>query len=174
MKLKVKIKLMPGGRLPLAANKGDLFDVYANEQVTLNAPQAGVQYQSEGEKYRDVKFHHALIGLGFAMEIPKGFKANLLPRSSTYGRYKLIFANGVGQIDSTYCGNNDEWKVSALALDHTLVQKGDRIAQFEIVPSCKATFWQKLKWLFTSGIEFVEVDDLGNADRHGFGKGTGR
>ena len=91
MKLKVAIKLMPGGRMPLAENKGDLFDVYANEEVTLLAPQAGVQYQSNGEKYRDVSFHHALIGLGFAMEIPAGFKANLYPRSSTYKKWKIIF-----------------------------------------------------------------------------------
>lgn len=174
MKLKIKIKLLPGGKMPLSDNKGDLFDIYANEEVSLLAPQAGVQYQSNGEKYRDVAFHHALIGLGFAMEIPKGFKANLLPRSSTYGRYNLIFANGVGQIDSTYCGNNDEWKASVIALDHTIIKQGDRIAQFEIVPSSKATFWQKLKWLFTSGIEFVEVDNLGHEDRDGFGRGTGR
>ena len=121
-----------------------------------------------------MSFHHALIGLGFAMEIPKGFKANLLPMSSTYGKYNLIFANSVGQIDNTYCGNNDEWKASVLALAHTNIRKGDRIAQFEIVPSSKATLWQKLKWLLTSGIKFVEVDDLGNEDRGGFGRGTGR
>lgn len=174
MKLKIKIKLLPGGKMPLSDNKGDLFDIYANEEVSLLAPQAGVQYQSNGEKYRDVSFHHALIGLGFAMEIPKGFKANLLPRSSTYGKYNLIFANSVGQIDNTYRGNNDEWKASVLALAHTNIRKGDRIAQFEIVPSSKATLWQKLKWLLTSGIEFVEVDDLGNEDRGGFGRGTGR
>ena len=102
------------------------------------------------------------------------FRSNLYPRSSTYKKWKIIFANSVGNIDSSYSGNDDEWKASVLALAHTNIRKGDRIAQFEIVPSSKATLWQKLKWLFTSGIEFVEVDDLGNEDRGGFGRGTGR
>ena len=30
--------------------------------------------------------------------------------------------------------------------------------------------WQKLKWLFSSKIEFEWVDKLGNADRGGHGK----
>jgi dUTPase len=29
--------------------------------------------------------------------------------------------------------------------------------------------WQKLKWLFTSKIEFIEVNHLGSSDRGGFG-----
>jgi hypothetical protein len=29
--------------------------------------------------------------------------------------------------------------------------------------------WQKIKWLLSSGIELVEVDDLGDNNRGGFG-----
>ena len=42
--------------------------------------------------------------------------------------------------------------------------------EFEIVPNQFATMWQKLKWLFSSKIEFEWVDNLGNADRGGHGK----
>ena len=49
------------------------------------------------------------------------------------------------------------------------IKKGDRICQFRIQLSQKATFWQKLKWLFSSGIELVEVDSLNNKSRGGFG-----
>ena len=51
----------------------------------------------------------------------------------------------------------------------TTIHKGDRICQFRIQLSQKATMWQKLKWLSSSGIELVEVDDLGDNNRGGFG-----
>ena len=167
--MKIKVKLFEGGKMPQVNDKGDLFDVFANEEVRLIAPQAGRQHQVNNEKVRDVTFNNTLIGLGFAMEIPEGFKANLYPRSSTYSKWGIIFGNHVGQIDSTYCGNNDEWKVNAIALRATEIHIGDKIAQFEIVPSSKATCWQKLKWLFSSKIEFVEVECLEHHDRGGFG-----
>ena len=167
--MKIKVKLFEGGKMPQINEKGDLFDVFARTKVTLNAPQAGVQHQVNNEKVRDVTFNSTLIGLGFAMEIPQGFKANLYPRSSTYSIWGIIFGNHVGQIDSTYCGNNDEWKVNAIALRATKIHIGDKIAQFEIVPSSKATCWQKFKWLFSSKIEFVEVECLEHHDRGGFG-----
>lgn len=167
--MKIKVKLFEGGRMPMVSDKGDLFDVYSAEDVLMQAPQAGVQRQVNSLKVRDVSFEHKLIKLGFAMEIPKGFKANLYPRSSTYKNWKVIFANHVGQIDSSYRGDNDEWLLSVISLDATEIHKGDRIAQFEIVPSGKATVRQKLKWLFSNKIEFVQVQHLNNEDRNGFG-----
>ena len=167
--MKIKVKLFEGGKMPQVNDKGDLFDVFANEEVRLIAPQAGIQHQVNNEKVRDVTFNNTLIGLGFAMEIPEGFKANLYPRSSTYSKWGIIFGNHVGQIDSSYCGDNDEWMVNAIALRRTTINAGDKIAQFEIVPSAKATMWQKLKWLFSSKIEFVQVASLNNNDRGGFG-----
>ena len=167
--MKIKVKLFEGGKMPQVNDKGDLFDVFANEEVRLIAPQAGIQHQVNNEKVRDVTFNNTLIGLGFAMEIPEGFKANLYPRSSTYKKWKIIFANSVGNIDSSYSGNDDEWKASVIALGNTTIEVGDKIAQFEIVPSAKATCWQKLKWLFSSKIKFVEVERLENKDRGGFG-----
>ena len=114
--MKIKVKLFEGGKMPQINEKGDLFDVFARTKVILNAPQAGVQHQVNLEKVRDVVFSNKLIPIGFAMEIPAGFKANLLPRSSTYKKWGIIFGNHVGQIDSSYCGDNDEWMVNAIAL----------------------------------------------------------
>ena len=167
--MKIKVKLFEGGKMPQVNEKGDLFDVFARTKVTLNAPQAGVQRQVNNEKVRDVVFSNELIPVGFAMEIPAGFKANLLPRSSTYKKWGIIFGNHVGQIDSSFCGNNDEWMVNAIALRRTTINAGDKIAQFEIIPSAKATMRQKLKWLFSSKIKFVQVASLNNDDRGGFG-----
>ena len=47
----------------------------------------------------------------------------------------------------------------------TTIEAGDRICQFRIQLSQKATMWQKIKWLLSSGIEFMEVDDLGDDSR---------
>ena len=60
--------------------------------------------------------------------------------------------------------------IGELVVDKTTIHKGERICQFEIVPNQFATMWQKLKWLFSSNIEFEWVDNLGNADRGGHGK----
>jgi dUTP pyrophosphatase len=49
------------------------------------------------------------------------------------------------------------------------IHRGDRVCQFRIQPSQKATVWQKLKWIFSNGIELVEVDNLEGPDRGGFG-----
>ena len=167
--MKIKVKLFEGGKMPQVNDNGDLFDVFSREEVSLLAPQAGALKQVNNKKLRDVEFSNALIPLAFAMEIPKGFKANLYPRSSTYKKWGIIFGNHVGQVDSSYRGNNDEWLVSAIALKATEIHAGDKIAQFEIVPSSKATIWQKMKWLFSNKIEFIQVESLMNADRGGFG-----
>ena len=158
MELKtIKIKYVKDGMEKIEQiENGDWIDLRVAEDVHL-----------EPNEFK-------LIPLGVAMALPSNHEALVIPRSSTFKKYGIIQANSIGLIDETYCGNNDEWKASVLALAHTNIRKGDRIAQFEIVPSSKATLWQKLKWLFTSGIKFVEVDDLGNEDRGGFGRGTGR
>lgn len=75
----------------------------------------------------------------------------------------------MGVIDYTYRGNTDEWRFPAIALNHTVINIGDRICQFKIQLSQKATIWQKIKWLFTSKIKFKWVDHLENTSRGGFG-----
>lgn len=124
--------------------KGDLIDLYAAKDMILNA----------GDE--------ALIPLGIAMELPAGFRANLLPRSSTFKKWGIIVTNSIGVIDHSYCGDNDEWKLAVYCLTPrhlgkscTIINKGDKIAQFEMVPVYK--------------FEIEEVDHLGNEDRGGFG-----
>ena len=127
--------------------KGDMIDLYAAEDVTIN------------------EMDEALIPLGVAMELPIGYRANLLPRSSTFKKWGIIVTNTMGVIDHTYCGDNDEWKLAVFCLKGrefvngkkcTIIHKGDKIAQFEIVPVMPK-------------VVLEEVDHLGNADRGGFG-----
>jgi len=171
--MKIKVKVFEGASLPEIIDKGDWIDLRANIEVNMRMPQAHVQRKKvkDGkviDRYRNVSVNNMLIPLGIAMELPKGYEAYILPRSGTYNKFGIIMGNNMGVIDNSYCGDNDEWKFNAVALKDVHIEKGDRICQFRIELSQKATVWQKIKWLFTSKIELVQVDSLNNNDRGGF------
>ena len=118
--------------------QGDLIDLRAAETVAMN------------------KGDYKLIPLGVGMILPDGYKANVYPRSSTYKNFGVIMANSVGQVDNSYSGNEDQWMFPAVALRNTIINKNDRICQFEI---------QKIQ----PDIEFEEVDSLNEISRGGIG-----
>ena len=90
------------------------------------------------------------------MQLPKGYEAHVVPRSSTYKNFGIIETNSMGIIDETYCGDNDQWFFPAFALRDTEIKKGDRICQFRIMEH-QPTF------------DFNIVDKLNNEDRGGHG-----
>lgn len=102
------------------------------------------------------KGEYALIPLGVAMEIPKGYEAHVVPRSSTFKNWGIIQTNGTGIIDNSYAGDNDQWFMPVYATRDTFIHKNDRVCQFRIIEN------QPL-------INFMEVDCLGNPDRGGEG-----
>lgn len=169
MKLKIKIKEIVPGCMPEINPIGDWIDLKAAKDIEIRAAQAGTQYQQNGLKYRNVNIPVIYIPLGVAMELPKGFEAIVVPRSSTPKKKGLFIPNGQGVIDLSYQGNNDEWHFISSPLTNTDIKKGNKICQFRIQLSQKATFCQKLKWLFSSGIELVKVDNLSNNNRGGMG-----
>lgn len=168
MKLRIKVKELTKGCMPVIIEKGDLIDLRAADTYTFNAPQAGIQHQKDNKKYRDVTFDEQAIKLGVAMQLPKGMMAKLKGRSSLTKNHGVVMSCS-GEIDNSYCGNDDEWIFRVFAIRAGKIEKLDRICQFEVVPSQKATMWQKIKWLFSSGVKLVKVDDLGNNNRGGFG-----
>jgi dUTP pyrophosphatase len=102
------------------------------------------------------KGEHVLIPLGIAVELPKGYEAYIVPRSSTLKNFGIIQGNHFGVVDNSYCGDKDEWKMSVYALKDTSINKNDRICQFRI---------QKKQPVIT----IKKVDVLGNKNRNGFG-----
>lgn len=137
--LDIKIRYLETGLVEITSwELSDWIDLRSAETVCLY----------KGEK--------ALLRLGVAMKLPDGYEAILAPRSSTFKNYGIIQTNGIGIIDSTYCGNNDEWLMPVLATRETMIHKNDRICQFRI---------QKKQ----PTIKFVVVDKLGDEDRGGFG-----
>lgn len=175
MKLRIEVKVLTKGCFPTMLGQGDWIDLRSAETISFVSPQAesrktktidGVQVS-----YRNVNCEERLIPLGIAIKLPEGFEAIIASRSSTYKDFGIIARNSIGIIDNSYCGNKDEWKFPAVALKESKkpIEKGDRICQFRIQLTQKATFWQKLKWLLSSGIELVEVDDLSDNNRGGLG-----
>lgn len=128
-----------GNPVPELIENGDWIDLRAAETVTMRA----------GD-YRN-------ISLGISMELPDGYEAHILPRSSTFRRWGIISAHAMGVIDNSYRGDNDVWGFPAIALRDTTIYKGDRICQFRIAKKQP------------EDLEFDPVDCLGNKNRGGFG-----
>ena len=129
-------------KLTYIDGKSDWIDLRASEEVELKA----------GE--------FKLIPLGVAMQLPEGYEAHLVPRSSTFKSWGLIQTNSMGVIDCSYSGDNDMWRMPVYATRDTVVHVNDRIAQFRIMEN-------------QPKIAFDEVEHLENADRGGFGS-TGK
>jgi len=137
---KIRIKYFTDiiDKLEYIDGKSDWIDLRASETVTLKA----------GE--------FKLIPLGVAMELPKGYEAHIVPRSSTFKNYGIIQTNSCGVVDGTYCGDTDMWRMPVYATRDTVIGENERICQFRIFENMPK-------------IEFDEVISLENENRGGFG-----
>ena len=129
-------------KLSFIAGKSDWVDLRAAKEVALK------------------KGEFALIPLGVGMELPNGYEAHVIPRSSTYKNFGILQANSYGLVDESYCGDHDEWFFFFLSLRDTVIHVNDRICQFRIMKH-------------QPEIVFEETDTLSAEDRGGFGS-TGR
>lgn len=155
--IKIKIKYHFGDIPRLEKiEKGDWIDLYTAEEITLRP------------------FQRGMINLGVSMELPIGYEANIVPRSSTYKHFNIIQTNHYGVIDHTYQGDSDVWHMPVLFIPEIkegvdgdewitktiTIPKHTRLCQFRIQKS-------------QPKIDFVEVEQLGNENRNGFGS-TGK
>ena len=136
----IKIKYLSDEieKLDYIAGKSDWIDLRAAETVELK------------------KGEFRLIPLGIAMQLPAGYEAHIVPRSSTFKNFKVLQANHMGVVDESYCGPDDQWYFPALAMEDTVIHVNDRICQFRIVEH-------------QPRLNFVAVETLGNSDRGGIG-----
>ncbi len=136
----IKIKYLSDqiDRLAYIDGKSDWIDLRSAENVSLK----------KGD------FH--LIPLGVAMELPAGYEAHIVPRSSTFKNFGIIQVNHMGVVDESYCGDRDQWFMPALAVRDTEIHVNDRICQFRIMEH-------------QPPLLFEETDQLKNPDRGGFG-----
>lgn len=118
---------------------GDAIDVRAAEDVNLKFMQS------------------TIIPLGFSCQLPEGYFALLLPRSSTFKRWGIIETNSAGLIDESFNSDEDVWGMPVVALRNDVhIKKNERIGQFIILPKMPS-------------IQFETVEELGNEKRGGFG-----
>lgn len=121
----VKIKkLTPDAITPTYATDGSAcFDLYAVESNFVD----------------DIAHPSALVHTGIALEVPRGFQILVFSRSGHGFKNNVRLANCVGVIDSDYRG---EIKVMLTADSEGSLQinKGDRVAQAQIVPNYRASF----------------------------------
>ena len=169
MKQTIKVKVLTEGCCPVISENGDWIDLRAAKDISIGAPYAISRTRKGGESSRKVVFELKYVPLGVAMQLPAGMEAVAAPRSSANSYYHIIQPNSPGVIDQPYCGDDDEWHMPILPTGEVYIKKGDRICQFRIQLSQKATMWQKIKWLFSSGVKIEVVDSLNNSNRGGLG-----
>ena len=143
--MEVKIKLEPecSNLFPTKAHPDDAgYDLYSRIDAVLE-PLSGMA-----------------IPVGFAMELPAGYEAQIRPRSGLAAKYHITVTNSPGTVDANFRG---EVKVILynLGREPFSIQRGDRIAQMVI---CELP-----------EIELVEATELSETDRNtnGFGS-TGK
>ena len=141
MSLPVRVtRLSPSVALPAYQTAGSAgFDLAASAEVTV-APGA-----------------IALVPTALVIRVPPGHFLGVFARSSTPLKRGLVVANGVGVVDSDYCGPADEVKVQVLNVTAApvTVHPGDRLAQGVIIPFVR--------------VDLEEGDASANANRGGFG-----
>lgn len=116
--IELPIKLEDGAQVPTYAHNTDAAaDIYALEDTVVKA-------NTYGNKLRT----------GVSIQLPEGWLAFILPRSSIGAKTPLRLSNSVGLIDSGYRGE------LGVLYDNTSnndvnINKGDRIAQLLVMPS---------------------------------------
>jgi dUTP pyrophosphatase len=139
MRLKIK-RLDPAVGLPAPATAGAAgFDLAA--AVDVEIPPRSIR----------------LIGTGLVIGVPDGHFLGIFARSSTPLKKGLMVANGVGVIDTDYCGPDDEIKIQVLNVTDSpvMVKRGDRLAQGILLPTVR--------------VDWDEVSEMAAPTRGGFG-----
>ena len=142
MKIQIK-KLEEGVKLPHYEHEGDAgMDIYAYEDAILKP------------------LERKLIRTGFQIAVPKGYEAQIRPKSGLALEHGITMANSPGTIDHQYRG---EVKIIAINLGNKdfKVEKGKKIAQMVV-----------------NKIENAELDEVSSLDETKRGEGgfgsTGR
>ncbi len=151
----VKIKVFPGGHMPVKKTKGAAaYDCYAR-----------IDGSGENQYYDSDRKLHYIPGvngittktpLGFALEMPEGVHALVLARPNMGVKTMLVCPIGVGLIDSDYRGEvcmlykelDPDHDVPSWNQDDAIYH-GERIAQL----------------LFNVPVELVQVDELTPTER---------
>jgi dUTP pyrophosphatase len=114
--------------------KGDLIPEYASSEA------AGADLKADCDQ--DIKISagsHSMVPTGVYLELPRGYEAQVRPRSGLAAKHGVTVLNSPGTIDSDYRG-----EVRVILINHGkndfVIKRGDRIAQLVICPVIQADF----------------------------------
>jgi dUTP pyrophosphatase len=128
------VKKNPGARIPRYESAGAAG---ADIRACLEEP------------LRIAPLRRARIPTGLVLEIPRGYEAQIRPRSGLADRAGLTVLNSPGTIDSDYRGELEIILIN-LGSGPFTVNDGDRIAQMVIAPVVQA--------VMTEGVSLSETD----------------
>ncbi|MBD3251487.1 deoxyuridine 5'-triphosphate nucleotidohydrolase [Candidatus Uhrbacteria bacterium] len=124
--MEIKItKIDPRAVIPTYGTPGSAaFDLTAIEDTTIQPNE------------------QVLIRTGLVFGIPPGHVQLVFSRSSSFKKFGFILSNGVGIIDSDYCGPEDELFIAAMnpGPEPLQINAGSRVAQSLILPYPKISF----------------------------------
>ncbi len=123
MSVTVRVKRLPHGEgLPLPSYQSKEA---AGLDVVAGVPEEAPVAIPPGAR--------ALIPTGFALELPRGYEAQVRPRSGLALKHGVTLLNSPGTIDSDYRG-----ELMVIVVNHGdepfMVRRGERIAQLVIAP----------------------------------------
>lgn len=157
--LELKIRYIDKNIIPMKKiEKGDLVDLRVSKIFSCKYNHETKEMEMIEKKfpYEYEQGETIFVKLGFAMQMPSGYKANVYPRSGTFKNYGLLLTNSVGQIDNSYQGNDDEWCAMFYATRSGIINYNHRILQFEIVPQ------------YMNNVKFNVVEELDDINRGGY------
>ena len=140
--MEVKIKLENGCEnfCPKKAHPDDAgYDLYSRIDAVLE-PLSGM-----------------VIPIGFAMELPTGYEAQIRPRSGLAAKYHITVTNSPGTIDANFRGEVKAILYN-LGKEPFTIKRGDRIAQMVICELPK--------------INLIKATELSQTDRGSGGFGS--
>ena len=114
--------------------KRDLIPEYASSEA------AGADLKADCDQ--DVIIpagSHLMVPTGVYLELPRGYEAQVRPRSGLAAKHGVTVLNSPGTIDSDYRG-----EVRVILINHGkndfVIKRGDRIAQLVVCPVVQADF----------------------------------
>lgn len=149
---KVKVRLLRDNAHEPESKNGNWYDCYTSQVEVIHDGKT-TQYNAGIVRYR--KGDTIILHLGFSADVGKGYEGHIAPRSSTFKKTGLLLTNGVGIVDDSYNGDNDEWKAMMWATRGGSFKLNDRLVHIRIHKS--------------TPVDFEVVDILGNEDRGGYG-----
>jgi dUTP pyrophosphatase len=140
--------LHPDARAPERATEDsagyDLFVHLTNRTVTCSDGNGTAEMPALQDREKKLSYFEvapnaiAMIPLGFKARLPRGWEAQIRPRSGTTFKKGLLIPNSPGTIDSDYPG---EWMVLVRnpGIRAVRIEHGERIAQmvlsrYEVLP----------------------------------------